>query len=58
MSHDHILWLSKLPLRHEEPGYFFSHAPAPRDSYRLVINRGMDFTPDELVWNITLMNGV
>jgi predicted MPP superfamily phosphohydrolase len=50
MSYDHILWLSKLPLRHEEPGYFFSHAPAPRDSYRLVINRGMDFTPDELVW--------
>lgn len=48
----HLLkWLAFAPLKHEEPGFFFSHAPAPRDSYRNIMNRGLpDFTPDELTW--------
>lgn len=50
MTHDHVTWLSKLPLKHEEPGFFFSHAPAPRDSYRNIMYRGLDFVPDELIW--------
>ena len=50
MKHDDILWLSKLPLKHEEPGFFFSHAPAPRETYRSIMTKGLDFTPDELVW--------
>lgn len=51
MPHDHIKWLSDLPLKHEEPGFFFSHAPAPRESYRNVLYKGTDeFAPDELIW--------
>lgn len=51
MTNDHIVWLSKLPLKHEEPGFFFSHAPAPRESYRNILNKGTaEFTPDELTW--------
>lgn len=50
MSGDHITWLSKLPFKHEEPGFFFSHAPAPRDSYRKPMNKGAELTSDELTW--------
>lgn len=50
MAGDDILWLSKLDLKHEEPGFFFSHAPAPRESYRNILSKGQDFTPDELTW--------
>jgi hypothetical protein len=50
-SEDHLRWLAFLPLKHEEPGFFFSHAPAPREAYRNIMNRGLpDFTPDELTW--------
>lgn len=48
---DHLDWMAHLPLKHEEPGFFFSHAPAPRESYRNILNRGTsEFTPDELIW--------
>lgn len=48
---DHLDWMAHLPLKHEEPGFFFSHAPAPRESYRNLLNRGTaKFTPDELTW--------
>jgi hypothetical protein len=50
MTQDHLEWLSHLPFMHEEPGFFFSHAPAPRDSYRNIVNRGLELTPDELTW--------
>ena len=50
MSYDHLVCLSKLPLKHTEPGFFFSHAPAPRESYRNIMSKGLDFTPDELTW--------
>ena len=48
----HLLkWLAFAPLFHKEPGFFFSHAPAPRDSYRNIMYRGLpDFAPDELIW--------
>lgn len=50
MTDEHVRWLAFLPLKHEEPGFFFSHAPAPRESYRNVMYRGQEFTPDELTW--------
>lgn len=51
MIHDHVVWLSKLPLKHEEPGFFFSHAPVPRESYRNILDRGQpEFSPEELMW--------
>ena len=51
ITQEHLKWMSNLPFRHEEPGFFFSHAPAPRDSYRNIMNRGLDFTADELTWS-------
>lgn len=50
IPNDHLDWMAHLPFKHEEPGFFFSHAPAPRDSYRRVVNRGMELTADELTW--------
>ena len=50
ITQEHLRWLAFLPLKHEEPGFFFSHAPAPRESYRSIMTRGLDFTPDELTW--------
>ena len=51
MTPEHIKWLSQLPMKHEEPGFFFSHAPVPRDSYRNVMQKGLpDFSPEELMW--------
>lgn len=48
---EHLDWMAHLPLKHEEPGFFFSHAPAPRESYRNILNKGSsEFTPDELTW--------
>lgn len=46
-----IRWLAFLPLFHQEPGFFFSHAPVPRDSYRRAIYKGQaTFEPEELIW--------
>jgi hypothetical protein len=50
MTENHLRWLAFLPFSHEEPGFFFSHAPAPRDSYRNITSRGLELTPDELIW--------
>lgn len=50
MTEDHLRWLAHLPFKHEEPGFFFSHAPAPRDSYRKPLYKGLELTPDELIW--------
>lgn len=52
MTHDHIKWLSELPFKHEEPGFFFSHAPVPRDNRRNIMNRGLPITEDELIWGV------
>jgi serine/threonine protein phosphatase 1 len=51
MTEEHLRWLAFLPLKHEEPGFFFSHAPAPRDSHRKLLFKGLpDLQPDELLW--------
>lgn len=50
MTGDHLKWLSNLPFSHTEPGFFFSHAPAPRESFRRMANKGLDLTSDELIW--------
>ncbi len=43
-------WIASLPVFHEEPGFFFSHAPAPRENRRDVMNQGQPFTREELTW--------
>ena len=50
MIADHVKWLSQLPLKHEEPGFFFSHAPAPAEWARSYVSKGLEYTPDELIW--------
>lgn len=50
MSYDHLEWLSKLPTQHMEPGFFFSHAPVPKDEYRYGNFQGDQFTEHELTW--------
>ena len=51
LPEDYIRWMAFLPLKHEEPGFFFSHAPVPKESYRNIMYRGTtDFQPEELIW--------
>lgn len=51
MTGDHLKWLSQLPLQHEEPGFFFSHAPVPAEWARNILQKGQpDFSPEELTW--------
>jgi hypothetical protein len=51
---EHVKWLASLPLSHEieRDGikYFFSHAPVPVESRRLVMNQGQPYTKQELIW--------
>lgn len=44
------LWLRSLPLSHREPGFFFSHAPVPRENRRNYKNKGKEYTRHELIW--------
>lgn len=46
----YLEWLAKLPRSHEEDGFFFSHAPAPDENRRSILNRGAPFTDNELIW--------
>jgi hypothetical protein len=47
----HILsWLGKLKDRHEEPGFFFSHAPVRDEGCRNYDLQGKPFTHYELTW--------
>lgn len=45
-----IGWLARLPTHHEEPGFFFSHAPLPREENRDPIFRGAQFMRQEYLW--------
>jgi hypothetical protein len=45
-----IGWFQSLPISHEEPGFFFSHAPAPRENRRNPALHGKPFTEHELLW--------
>jgi hypothetical protein len=47
---EHIDWLKALPLSHEEPGFFFSHAPVPTEARRNFTNKGLPYTRRELIW--------
>jgi len=47
---DWLRWLINLPLFHKEPGFFFSHAPLPRESFRQVHRRGQPFDRDDYTW--------
>jgi hypothetical protein len=46
-----IEWLSKLPYSHQEPGFFFSHAPIPPEIDRAPRNKFKPFTREELIWS-------
>ena len=50
MTQDHLKWLVDLPLKHEEPGFHFSHAPLPRESYRNILHRGQPYKHDDYIW--------
>lgn len=52
MTQEHLQWLAHLPFKHEEPGFFFSHAPVPRENRRNIMNRGLPITDDEYAWGI------
>jgi hypothetical protein len=43
-------WMANLPVKHEEPGFFFSHAPVPPELQRRGALRGQPFTLNELTW--------
>lgn len=45
-----IKWMAALPLYHIEDGFFFSHAPVPREEDREHRNKGQSFTRHELTW--------
>lgn len=47
---EYCKWLASLPLKHEEPGFFFSHAPVPHEDHRLPANKGKEYTRHELTW--------
>lgn len=46
-----VEWLKTLPLYHEEPGFFFSHAPVPRENRRKPERQGKSFDMEELTWS-------
>lgn len=43
-------WLRGLPTKYIQDGFFFSHAPVPKESERLKSNQGKVFTREELTW--------
>lgn len=49
VSQNHLEWVSKLPYYHEEPGFFFSHAPI-LDSAKRKDNKDYPFSRSELTW--------
>lgn len=47
---DYLDWMENLKLSHEEPGFFFSHAPLPKEKDRPPHMKGLPFSEHELVW--------
>lgn len=47
---EHREWMAALPEYIELDGFFFSHAPAPRENRRKPENQGRPFTREELLW--------
>lgn len=50
VPNEDVKWLAALPLFHEEPGFFFSHAPAPRENRRQQHMLGKPYNKSELTW--------
>ena len=49
VSENHVQWMASLPLSHEEPGFFFSHAPVPPENKRGHM-KGQPYSKEELTW--------
>jgi len=47
---EHLEWMLRLPLYHKEQGFFFSHAPVPRESFRDPHMKGKEYSEQELTW--------
>jgi hypothetical protein len=47
---EYLDWIEALPTKHEEPGFFFSHAPVPKEKDRPPSLQGKPFTEWELTW--------
>lgn len=47
---DYLDWMAALKTSHEEPGFFFSHAPVPKEQDRPVHLKDQPFTDYELTW--------
>jgi serine/threonine protein phosphatase 1 len=47
---EYLDWMENLPNFHEEPGFFFSHAPVPKEKDRPSALRDKPFTDWELTW--------
>lgn len=47
---DYLDWMEGLKAFHEEPGFFFSHAPVPKEKDRPAALQGKPFTHYELTW--------
>lgn len=50
IPNEYVEWLESLPLSHEEPGFFFSHAPIAKESCRQFSQQGKPFSEEELTW--------
>lgn len=48
---DIIDWVCELPWHHEEPGFFFAHAPLPRENRRHGFLKGQPFDKEEYIWS-------
>jgi hypothetical protein len=47
---EYLDWMDSLKNFHEEPGFFFSHAPVPKEKDRPITLRDKPFTDYELTW--------
>jgi hypothetical protein len=47
---DYLRWVASLPLFHKEPGFFFSHAPVPRENWRSPLRKKQEFDKHDLTW--------
>lgn len=54
---DVLKWVASLPLSHKEPGFFFSHAPVPREEDRHSTLQGEPFSRSELTWTYNSPEG-
>lgn len=46
---EYVKWVASLPLSYQEGGFFFSHAPVPKEEHR-GSKAGKEYTKAELTW--------